>query len=414
MSTSVPWLDEMRRQALERFNRLGFPTVKNEDWRFTNVAPYLRPEYRLPVSESGSPQATAATFLPDLNAHRLAFVDGRLVRMTPASSGGLPSGAVVGGWAELLSREPERVRPYLHAPAFGGSAFLELNSAHSVDGAFVFVPPHQKIERPIHLIYQTSRGERPRAAHPRSVVILSEGSQATVIESFVSETGVESAGVFTNATTEVKMERGASLEHYRLQLEGPSAFHVSSLRAVLGQDSRYVSHAVSLGAALSRQDTYALLGAEGAHCMLNGLLAAGEGQHADHHLWVDHAHAHGKSEQLYKGILRGNARGVFNGRVIVRPNAQKTVAHQSNRNLLLSTDALMNTQPQLEIYADDVKCSHGATIGQLDANALFYMRSRGIGQDEAKRLLSQAFVSEVLDRMSLKPVRLEVERRLGL
>jgi Fe-S cluster assembly protein SufD len=288
-------------------------------------------------------------------------------------------------------------------------AFVALNTAFAEDGAVIEVAPHTVVERPIHLMFVSAPGSGPTVSHPRTLVLSGRGSQAAVIETHL---GPDEAVYFTNAVTEIVVGEGAVLDHYKLQQEGGNAFHVATIQAVQDRASVWNSHNIAVGAALARHDVNSVLDEQGAECYLNGLFAATARQHVDNHSLLDHAKPNCTSRELYKGILAGHATGVFNGKIIVRKDAQKTNAIQSNKNLLLSGDAVINTKPQLEIFADDVRCTHGATVGQLDKEALFYMQSRGIAATEARDLLTYAFVGELLDRMPWEPVRAPVAEQL--
>jgi Fe-S cluster assembly protein SufD len=279
--------------------------------------------------------------------------------------------------------------------------FFDLNEAFLVDGAFIHVPRGIVLERPVHLVFLTSSGE-PVVTHPRTVIVGEAKSQLSVIESYG---GSDSAVYWTNAVTQVAAHEGAVIDHYKLQRESASAFHMASLGYVQERSSTVSNHSLSLGARLARHDIRAELDGEGADVTLNGLYVVKDSQHVDHHTVIDHRVPHCTSRELYKGVLDDTSSGVFNGRVIVRADAQKTDSMQSNKNLLLSDDALVNTNPQLEINADDVKCAHGATIGQLDPEAMFYLRTRGIAQDDARRILTEGFMADVSDRIRLAAVR---------
>jgi len=276
-----------------------------------------------------------------------------------------------------------------------------LNEAFLIDGAFIHVPRGIVLERPVHLVFLTSSGE-PVVTHPRTVIVGEAKSQLSVIESYG---GSDSAVYWTNAVTQVAAHDGAVIDHYKLQRESASAFHMASLGYVQERSSTVSNHSLSLGARLARHDIRAELEGEGADVTLNGLYVVKDSQHVDHHTVIDHRVPHCTSRELYKGVLDDTSSGVFNGRVIVRADAQKTDSMQSNKNLLLSDDALVNTNPQLEINADDVKCAHGATIGQLDPEAMFYLRTRGIAQDDARRILTEGFMADVSDRIRLAAVR---------
>ena len=401
------WLRAMRESAIARFAELGFPGPRDEDWKYTRVAPLTKRPFRLASKLCvGLDEDDIAPFLLDgVDCHRMVFVNGWY---TPQLSrpGKLPEGVVLGSLAQLLAESPELVRPWL-ATGPDRSGFEALNTAFLADGAWFYVGRGVVLEKPVHLVYLSTAQGEPGVAHVRNLIVSGPNSQVRVIESY----GALGIGDYlTNAVTGVAMGEGAILEHFRLQEESERAFHVARLDIRQGRDSRFTSHSVSLGAELSRTDIAATLEEEGAECTLNGLYMVDGRQHVDFHTTVDHERPRGTSREYFKGILGGRSRGVFNGRVHVHPGAQKTDSEQANKNLLLSRDAEVDTKPELEIYADDVKCSHGATVGQLDPDMLFYLRSRGIDPDSARGLLTYGFAQDVIDRMSLAAVRERIER----
>jgi Fe-S cluster assembly protein SufD len=285
-------------------------------------------------------------------------------------------------------------------------AFVALNTAFIEDGAFVFIPQGRSIEEPIYVIFVSSEASTPVMAHPRNLFVFEANTQARIVESYV---GLNGSAYFNNAVTEIIGQDGAAIDHYRLQREANGGFHVGALAAQLGRNCHFSSHALTLGGALVRNDVDAVLNGEGAESILNGLYLVEGNQHVDNQTRIDHIKPHATSLELYKGILRGKGRAVFNGKIFVHKAAQKTDARQTNKNLLLSGEAVVNTKPQLEIYADDVKCSHGSTIGQLDRDALFYLRSRGLDLDNAQSLLSYAFASDVVNRVKVAPLRARLD-----
>jgi Fe-S cluster assembly protein SufD len=406
------WLGALRRQALERFAELRFPTTRDEEWRYTSVVPIAGAPFRV-AAPPGPGGLTRRDLEPALfggmDSTLLVFVDGRyapdLSHHRP-----LPDGVKAGSLAEFLDQEPGLVEPHLARHAlFQDRAFVALNTAFMRDGAFIHVPRRKVLSEPIHLLFVTrGNGGRP-VSHPRNLIVMEEGSQAAVVENYVS---LRAGSTFTNAVTEVVAGENSVVDHCKLQREGEEACHVASLDSHLGRSSRFTSHAVTLGGALVRNDINGLLDAEGAECVLNGLYLAVGCQHMDNHTFIDHAKPNGISREFYKGILAGASHGVFNGKIRVRKDAQKTDARQTNKNLLLSEAALVDTKPQLEIHADDVKCTHGATIGQLDDEALFYLRSRGIGEEMARSLLVHAFASDIVERIPIEPVRTGLECEL--
>ena len=405
------WLALVRKNALERFLDKGFPTTRDEEWRFTNVTPLVSGSFALPVLPHADAEKDAGALRKDFGfgeSHELVFVNGRVSKAL-SSLGELPDGVVAMSLADALasSAHAETLRPILSQGSGSGTGedtpFFDLNEAFLSDGAFVRVPKGVVLERPIHLMFLTSSrsADVPMVTHPRSVIVGEAGSQLRIIESYG---GPDDAVYWTNAVTQVIAHESAVIDHYKLQRESASAFHMASLGYVQGRSATVSNHSVSLGARLARHDIRAELDGEGADVTLNGLYVVKGSQHVDHHTVIDHRVPHCTSRELYKGVLDDASSGVFNGRVIVRADAQKTDSQQSNRNLLLSDDALVNTNPQLEINADDVKCAHGATIGQLDPEALFYLRSRGIAREDARRILTEGFMADVSDRIRLAAV----------
>jgi Fe-S cluster assembly protein SufD len=394
-----PWWGRLRREAFDRFSALGLPTTHDEDWKYTNVSPIARTLYDPGRLTSGNLDAP----LTDLGCPvRLVFVNG-FFSHDLSSIEGLPAGVTVGSLAELWTKGSVALESHLARYARHDSQpFVALNTAFAEDGACVEISRNAVVEQPIHLVFLAGPGDRPTVSYPRTLVLAGRGSQATVIETYAGPSG---RSYFTNAVTEIVTREGAMLEHYRLQDEGPQAYHIATVQAVQDRGSVLTSHNVSLGASLARSDVNSVLDADGAECYLNGLFLATGAQHVDNHTLLDHAKPNCASRELYKGILDGRGTGVFNGKIIVRKDAQKTNAIQSNKNLLLSAGAVINTKPQLEIYADDVRCTHGATVGQLDKEAVFYMQSRGIAAAQARDLLTQAFGRELVDRMRWEPVR---------
>jgi Fe-S cluster assembly protein SufD len=405
---SLPGFKELRRKAIDRFASLGFPTGREEAWRHTDVSSLASVPFR-PASGTANPAQFAGLAKGPLKGCQIAFVDGRYA---PAfSSLELPPGVRVMSLAAVLRDDPKRVEPWLarHA-AFDTSAFAALNTAFVNDGAFVFVPRGTALEKPVHLLFLSSLHGEAYVTHPRALLVLEEGAQATVVQSWLGPAG---GTYWTNAVTEAVLGDGAVLDLTKVQRESHEAFHVETLQVTQGRGSTFTHHSISLGAKLSRNDTGTLLG-EGADCSLFGLYEVAGAQHVDHHTSIEHVKPNATSRELYKGVLDGKSRAVFDGRIAVRPGAQKTSAVQTNRNLLLSKEALVHTKPQLEIFANDVKCKHGATIGQLDEAILFYMRSRGIGLAEARRLLVHAFAGEIIDTVKSPAVRSQIGGCLGL
>ncbi len=401
---TLGWVKRTRRDALERFASLGFPTTRLEDWKYTRVTPIEKRSFSpcLETSNDLDGPAIAPMEWPGLATHRLTFVNGRF-SASLSKLGQLPKGATIISLARAIDEHPAQLETHLGRYASSEThAFTALNTAFMADGAFVHLEPGVKLAQPLHLLFISTPQSYDLHSQPRVLIVGEEDTQLVVIESYES---LGESTYLTNALTEISLADGAALEHYKIQRESPKAFHIATVETLQARDSRFCSHAISLGAALARTDINVRLDAEGVDCELNGLYMGKGRQHTDFHTRVDHAKPNGASREFYKGILTGHARGVFNGRVYVHPDAQKTDAQQSNSNLLLSANAEVDTKPQLEIYADDVKCAHGATVGQLDEDMVFYLRSRGIGEGAARGLLTYGFARDVLERMSLPPVR---------
>jgi Fe-S cluster assembly protein SufD len=386
----LPWLARLRRDAIERFEARGLPTPDWEDWRFTDVAPIAE----APLARAKSAGTAPIPGVTDgpLRSCQLVFIDGRYA----PSLSRPPAGVTAGSLAALLPTLQDRFADGRAHP------FVALNTAFAEDGAVVIVPKGVDVEAPIHLLFVARAAGL--ASHPRSIVVVGENASASIVESHV---GLDGAA-WTNAVADAVVGDRAILEWHVLQRQSREAFHTSSLFARIGRDGVFTSRIISVGAALARSEVSAVLDGEGAEATLDGLYEATGRQHLDHQTSIDHAAPRGTSRELYKGVLDGASRAVFNGRILVRPGAQKTDAIQTNRNLLLSKDALVDTKPQLEIFASDVKCKHGATVGQMDRDVLFYLRSRGIGLEAARRLLVHAFASEILDRVKHDAVRAQL------
>ena len=359
-----PWIQELRQRAFARFAKLGFPTTHDEEWRFTNVAPIVR------------------TNFPVAGADRLLAYADPVVELTPA----------------------EAEANLAHYAEIDQNAFTALNTAFLAGAVMLKVPAGAVIEKPIQIVYDAQEGT---AAHPRTLILVGANAQCTIVETY------KGAGAyFTNAVTEIVLGENAVVDHYKVQRESGEAFHVATMQVQVGRSANFSSHSIALGGALVRNDANAVL-SEGSHATLNGLYIVNGTQHVDNHTVIDHAKPHGTSHELYKGILDGTAAAVFNGRIIVRKDAQKTDSKQTNKNLVLSDNAVIHTKPELQIHADDVRCTHGATIGQLDAESMFYLQSRGIGKQDARALLTYAFAQDIIDRVKVQSVKDELEQFLG-
>jgi Fe-S cluster assembly protein SufD len=405
------WLEDLRRQGAEQLNELGLPTTRLEDWRYTNVAPIAETRWTPgDARHDGVSRQELETLCHPVFACRLfVFVNGRFAADLSTLRAGTPQVAVH-SLAQVLEEEPDALRGVLGEQALAKErAFTAWNQRELRDGAVVRIPEDADLEEPIHLVFLAEPGAEPTDSHPRILVLAGERSRASVVEDYVS---FGEGAFFTNAVTEIWVAPDAELEHVHFQRESANSHHISALYARLERNARLACHSVSLGGGLVRNDTTATLLGEGAECSLYGIFLGTGRRHVDNHTTIDHAVPHTTSRELYKGVLDDRSRGIFHGRVIVRPDAQKTDARQSSKNLLLSRGAEIDTKPQLEIHADDVKCSHGSTIGQLDPDALFYLRARGIAADDARRLLTRAFVSEATGNLRFEPLRVRIEEQL--
>jgi Fe-S cluster assembly protein SufD len=404
----LSWLQALRRQAFARFCEVGFPTLRVEDWRFTNVAPIAQTPFRLarkfealPSEDLLSPYRVTGV------ACQLVFLDGHFCADL-SSFAHLPSGVRVTGLAKQIAEAPAEIEPHLGKYLnIQRDPFAALNTAFLEDGAYVRIGRGAIAEFPIYLLFVTTTQQTPAMAHPRNLIVAEEAAQATIVEDYIS---LDRGVAFSNTVTELVAGEDAVISHYMIERENTESFNVSTLRIQQGRSASTASHSVLLGGALVRNNVHPVLAGEGGECLINGLFIGTGRQHLDNYMLVEHASAHCGSRQFYNGILDDRAHGVFHGRIVVHKDAQKTDAKQTNRNLLLSDEAQIDTKPQLEIFADDVKCTHGATIGQIEENALFYLRSRGIDEVSARRLLLFAFASECLDRMKEGPARSNVER----
>ncbi len=391
-------LAEARRSAIAELESRGFPSVRDEDWKFTNLASALSGEFSR-TSEAASGvglDSWVERIAGEGNGPLLVFAAGRWVEECSREPV-LPGDAYVGSLAALLAKDPQRALAHFgRALDVSAHGFVALNGALFEDGAAIVIPEGVQVEPPIHLLFVGPAAGRPCTYLPRNLIVLADGAAATVIEHYVGE---EQAAYFTDAATEVHLGCGAQLDHVKIQDEASAGYHVHRVEARQERESRLTSRTVSLGAKLSRSETQVHLAGIGAECELTGLALGTGGRHVDHFTSIDHAASRTRSTQVYKGICSGRSRAVFTGKVLVREGTEKVSAQQTNKNLLLSEHALVETQPQLEIYADDVQCSHGATVGRLDQDMLFYLRQRGIDESDARALLTYAFASDVVDEL---------------
>jgi Fe-S cluster assembly protein SufD len=404
------WLRASRRAAFERFRQLGLPDTHHEDWRFTNIAPIKQTAFTLSAPAPNLTRgAIEPLLIPGLDCCRLVFVNGRY-QPSLSDTTGLPPGTGLWNLHEAFTTKRSLLEDHFNKLTDTDKhPFAALNTALFRDGAAIFVPRGTAVERPIHLLHIAAPGDEPPLVSPRHLIVAEAQTTLSVIEDYATL----GDGVYlTNALTEVVVGPNAEVTHYLLERESPRAFNVTTLHVHQGRDSRFASHSAQFGGSIVRNNVNPVHAGEGGHSLLNGLYVLRDDQLVDNHMRVDHAMPHCDSRQFYKGIMTERSRGVFRGRIIVRQDAQKTDAKQSNQNLLLSEEAGANADPQLEIYADDVKCTHGATVGQIDQDQVFYLRSRGIPYETARAMIVYAFASESLERMPLQPVRQLVQRLL--
>jgi len=406
--SELEWLNESRDQAIQSFSSQGFPTLRVEDWKYTSIRPIEKRQFKL--SQDADHTVDASTIneylCKDMACHLMVFVDGRF--SAPLSNfGELPEGIKIKDLSTALQEDTELLKTHLGSAAdTSRNGFAAMNMAFMSDGAFINIDNNANIELPIHLMFLSTGQHEEVTSQSRILILTGTSSQAKIIESYHS---LEDSVYFNNVTTEIKVGANANIEHYKVQQESTKAFHIATLQVNQQRDSTFTSHSVSLGAQLARNDINSVMGDEGATCNLYGLYVADGRQHTDFHTRIDHAKPHCTSNEFYKGILDGHSRAVFNGQVHVHPDAQKSDAQQANNNLLLSKNAEVDTKPQLEIYADDVTAAHGATVGQLDENMMFYLRSRGIDYNSAHALLVYGFAHSVIEEMSLEPLRKHLE-----
>src|SRR6266545_4195341 len=408
--SSVSWLARLRESAMDSFQELGFPSTRNEEWKYTNVAPITKAAFQpqIPATAANKFGANelAGFSVAEAEKSQLVFVNG-VLRDDLSSLTALPQEVVAIDLSRAIADErySEIVRRHLAREAdYVAHGFIALNTAFISGGAFVFIPKDVVVQAPIHLLF-LSEGNRT-ASFPRVLVVAEANSSATLIESYL---GIDEGEYFTDAVVEIVLREGAGLEHYKVQRESVGAFHVAATVADLGPNSRYDSTVVTFGGEISRHDINVTMDHDGAECWVDGLYLVTTAQHTDTHSVIDHRKPHCTSHQLYKGILDGKSRAVFNGKIFVRHDAQKTDAMQTNKNLLLSNEARVDTKPQLEILADDVKCAHGAAVGQIDQDELFYLETRGIHYDLARNLLTYGFAEEVIGKIKIESIRQQLD-----
>ena len=402
------WFSEQRQSALSLFKETGFPGSRQENWKYTDVRPIAKKSFSNinTTTTSITAEEISEVRFQDLDCYELVFING-VYSKEHSRLDDLSGNIVIENMADALAKDKDFLKKHLsHYADNNVSPFTALNTAFIQHGTYINVPRNTIVVKPINILYLSKENTQPFATHPRNLIIMGEHSEATLIENYI---GLNDANYFTNAVTEVSLSTASILKHYKIQQESLSAYHVGNLNVMQGKDSQFESHSISLGGSLVRNDIHSQLAAEGASIVMNGLYMTDSKQHVDNHTRVDHLKPSTYSTENYRGVLNGKSRAVFNGKVVVHPQAQKIEAHQSNANLLLSDDAEIDTKPELEIYADDVKCSHGATVGQLDQNMLFYLRSRAIDEETARSLLTYAFVNEVMRDINLTPIKNRLE-----
>jgi len=426
--TGPSWVHSIRQAAINSFAERGFPTTRDEEWKYTNLAPLARTPFRpappelaasvarkvkqLGAEALASCHQIAASWsanydislrsLTNLACPRLAFINGRYCPelSTPET---LPSGVKAGSLAAALQSDSRTLEAHLTRYAdYNNHSLVALNTAFLEDGAFIEILKDAVLSKPIHLLYISKPNGQPTVSHPRNLIVAGANSQASIIETYLS---LSDDVYFTNSVTELALSEGARLDFCKVEEESAASFHYARVQAHQARSSTLATHSIQLGALLLREEVQAVLDGAGAEALLHGLYITAGRQHVDNHTTIDHAQPHCSSREVYKGVLEGSSQTVFNGKIIVRADAQKTDSKQSNKNLLLSEDATVNTKPQLEIFADDVKCTHGATVGQIEAEAVFYLRSRGIGLQDARSLLTYAFANDIMERIKYEPLR---------
>ena len=406
------WAHTLRRAAISKFNDLGFPTARrgNEEWKYTDIRPIAKAPFHSivtpPVPVSLEAKELERFTFGESSWSRLVFVDGIYAEQLSSTSS-LPSGVSVVNLAEAMTAKADLAEQHLARHAdYATNAFTALNTAFVHQGAFVHIPDGAVVEEPIHLLFLLTSQAQETVSHPRVLILAGKNSQATIIESYGCLTDDP---YFSNAVTEVVVGAGAAVRYYKLQRQSVQAFHITTTEVVLARDSSFSSVNIDLGGGLTRNNLNVLMGEEGASCMLNGLYMVTGSQHVDNQVIIDHAKGYTTARELYKGILDGRSRSVFHGSIIVREGARKVNAHQVDKNLLLSDQAEADTKPAFWIYCDDVKCGHGAACGQIDENALFYLRSRGLDEKAARRFLIRGFVNQIIESIECAPFRMHVD-----
>lgn len=399
------WLQALHKGGIAHFAELGFPTIQHEEWRFTNVSPIARAAWSLGnISAKVTEKDLSPLLFPGVPGKRIVFVDGRFAKdLSSKDLGGGPQGLRIQSLHEAVrSTFPLVTHSLARFARYDENSFVALNTAFLNDGLVIVAPARHVEKEPIYIVHVTTAARPNIVTHPRALIIAQRDSQMKVIEHFVT---LGKAPAFTNSVTEIILEEQARVEHCKVQEESLQTYHIATIQAQQARSSNLLSHSISIGGALTRNNINCVLDGEALESTLNGLYVGRDQQVVDHHTAIYHNQPNCNSHEYYHGILDGKSQAVFNGKIFVRPEAQKTDAKQTNRNLLLSNDATIDTKPQLEIFADDVKCTHGATIGQLDPESIFYLRARGIGLEVARKMLLHAFASEIVNRITIEPIR---------
>lgn len=407
------WLSDFRKRAIDQFVELGFPGTDEEEWRFTNVAPVAKFHAKLsqkPIAEEITNEVLLKIPFIRLGCITLVFVNGHY-SATLSTKVEEKDGIYIGTFTNFLNKDANYLREFVADKRMEISdAFTALNFALFNDGAMIVVPSGSEVQKPIHIVHISHGKESGNSAHIRNIIHAGRDSKVNVIETYIS---LDSESTFTNSFTEVVADDGANVEIIRCLLENQNSYNIGSTISFLGNSVKFGSHSIALGGKIARHTIKSKLNGQFIDAVFSGIYMGRDSQVIDHHLTVEHVQPNCGSHEYFNGILTDKAHGIFNGKIHVHPNAVKTDAKQTNKNLLLSEDATVNSQPQLEIYADDVKCTHGATVGKLDQNAIFYLRSRGIDQSRARKMLIFAFASEILEHISLSSAREELEKILN-
>ncbi len=404
---SLKPINQLRKDAMAKFSELSFPTIKDEEWKYTNITPLFKHSFKpaASISEIENAQVDQFTF-DDLKGYLAVFVNG-IYSKDLSRLENLPKEVVISSLEDAINSSHLAVQKYFSKYAdYKQHIFTSLNTAFTKDGAFIHIPDGKILEDPVHILFITNSNGEKILSQPRNLFSVGKNSQVKILEHFVS---IDHGIYFTNSVSEISAGENAVVDHVKLQEESKNAFHIHRIEVEQERNSNFTSHSISLGGIISRNDCNIRFNGEGGEGTLNGLYLTDGEQLYDTHTMIDHAKPHCTSHEHYKGILDDKSRGVFNGKVMVRKDAQKTNAFQENNNIILSAEALVNTKPQLEIFADDVKCTHGATIGQLDMDSMFYLKSRGIGKETARAILIHAFASDIIKSIPLKPIKSYIE-----